>query len=146
TRVLMKAGRGERAIGTVYGLNTLGSIAGAALAGLVLMPVLGLKGLLTAGAALDIGLGLALFAVLDRDRARGQRRLLPGAALAAAVGMTAIAAGVHLDRLVLASGVYRDGLILRPDESQVIFYRDGRTATVTVRRQTTGDVTLSTNG
>src|SRR5690348_13228786 len=55
--------RGERAIGAVYGLNTLGSIAGVLIAGLVLMPVLGLKLLLIGGALVDIALGLALLVV-----------------------------------------------------------------------------------
>ena len=62
TRVLVGGGVGERAIGQVYGVNTLGSIVGAGLAGLVLMPLLGLKWLLIAGASIDIALGIALLA------------------------------------------------------------------------------------
>jgi hypothetical protein len=42
----------------VYAVNTLGSIVGAALAGLLLMPLLGLKWLLVAGALVDVALGL----------------------------------------------------------------------------------------
>src|SRR5437773_9059565 len=57
TRMLMRAGAGERAIGAVYAVNTLGSIAGVILAGLLLMPLLGLKKLLVLGALVDIGLG-----------------------------------------------------------------------------------------
>ena len=60
TRVLVGGGVGERAIGQVYGVNTFGSIVGAALAGLVLLPLLGLKWLLVAGASVDIVLGVAL--------------------------------------------------------------------------------------
>ena len=62
TRLLVGGGVGERAIGQVYGVNTFGSIVGAGLAGLVLMPLLGLKGLLIAGASVDIVLGIALLA------------------------------------------------------------------------------------
>ena len=57
TRTLLAAGSGERAIGSVYGLNTLGSIAGVTIAGLVAMPVIGLKALLITGAVGDMGLG-----------------------------------------------------------------------------------------
>ena len=42
TRMLVGAGFGERAIGAVYGWNTLGSIVGVVLGGLVLLPLLGL--------------------------------------------------------------------------------------------------------
>src|SRR5216117_1922725 len=52
TRILYRDGR-EAAIGEVYAANTAGSIVGVQLAGLVLLPVLGLKLLLIAGAALD---------------------------------------------------------------------------------------------
>src|SRR5438045_3020428 len=62
TRMLMRAGAGERAIGAVYAVNTLGSIAGVILAGLLLMPLLGLKKLLILGALVDIGLGMWLIA------------------------------------------------------------------------------------
>ena len=43
TRMLLNAGSGERAVGAVYSVNTFGSIVGAGLAALVLMPLLGLK-------------------------------------------------------------------------------------------------------
>ena len=38
TRTLVLGGLGERAIGTVYAVNTLGSIIGVSIAALVLMP------------------------------------------------------------------------------------------------------------
>ena len=45
---------GERAIGAVYGANTLGSILGVFAAAHLGMPLLGLKGLVSAGAAIDV--------------------------------------------------------------------------------------------
>src|SRR5215831_10139096 len=54
TRSLMASGSGEKAIGQVYGVNTLGAILGAVVAGLVLLPVLGLKGLILTGASVDV--------------------------------------------------------------------------------------------
>ena len=60
THVLLRRGQAEGVIGRVYGLNTLGSIAGAIAAGLVLLPLIGLKNTLVLGAAVDIALGVAL--------------------------------------------------------------------------------------
>lgn len=145
TRTLLAAGRGERSIGAVYGANTIGSIAGAALAGLVLLPVLGLKWLLIAGAATDMSLGVALLS-LGADSARA-RRLAWGAA--AVVAIAALLAGGlnRFDAGLLSSGVFRSGTLPPPNSRDVPFYRDGRTATVTVSRsRQSGTLTLATNG
>jgi spermidine synthase len=142
TSILLRSGAGERAIGAVYGANTLGAIVGVALASTVLMPWLGLKGLLVAGAVLDMGLGV----VLLRPRLAGGR--VPARA-GLALGTAAIAAlalsGIRLDRAVLTSGVFRHGAI--DTDRQILFYQDGRTATVSAH-VTGWDslVVLSTNG
>ena len=66
TRMLLNAGSGERAIGVVYSVNTLGSIVGAGLAALVLMPLLGLKVLLVSGGVIDMALGVWLLFIAGR--------------------------------------------------------------------------------
>jgi predicted membrane-bound spermidine synthase len=159
TKILIStAGRigGERAIGAVYGLNTLGSIAGVLLAGLLLMPVLGLKLLLIAGATLDIALGLLLLVATTREAAervpiQAARLQHPGSRLTALtvvtlsfIVLTAIV--VDFDPVRLTSGVYRYAVLPRPGDYTVPFYRDGRTATVSIRRMKSGFITLSTNG
>jgi hypothetical protein len=159
TKMLMDEGgrvRGERAIGIVYGLNTLGSIAGVLLAGLVLMPILGLKLLLVAGALVDIGLGLALLLTVVRASEADQARPLtpvidPASRLTAlTVGIAAFIAliviTVDFDPVRLTSGVYRYAILPAKGEYVVPFYRDGRTATVSIRRIKNGFLTLSTNG
>jgi predicted membrane-bound spermidine synthase len=159
TKILMDDGghiRGERAIGAVYGLNTLGSIAGVLLAGLVLMPVLGLKPLLITGALVDIALGLALLTAVVRasegDQTRPSNRLRHRASglTAITVGIAAfiafIAITVEFDPSRLTSGVYRYAVLPRPGEYEIPFYRDGRTASVSVRKMKNGFLTLSTNG
>src|SRR4051812_1229968 len=60
TRILLRSGSGERAIGSVYAWNTLGSILGVVLGGLVLLPVIGLKPMLIFGAVLDMSIGVLL--------------------------------------------------------------------------------------
>src|ERR1700704_1976889 len=57
THVLLRGGRGERAIGQIYAANTLGAIAGVLLAVHLLMPEAGLKLALVLGAAADMLLG-----------------------------------------------------------------------------------------
>ena len=152
TRLLMAGGGGERAIGQVYGINTLGSIFGAALAALVLLPVLGLKWMLVAGAAVDAGLGLALLASAKGGAgaaARKPSRLGAFAPLASAAGFLALLlpALTPLDRDALTSGVFRYGKLPAAGENQLLFYRDGRTATVSIKRSVQRPtVTLATNG
>src|ERR1051326_4050011 len=159
TMMLMEDGGrvgGERAIGAVYGLNTLGSIAGVLLAGLVLMPVLGLKLLLITGALVDIGLGLALLAAVVRategDPRRSSNRLRhPASRLTAiTVGIAAfvalIAITVDFDPMRLTSGVYRYAMLPQKGDFEIPFYRHGRTASVSVQRTKSGFLTLSTNG
>lgn len=148
TRLLVGAGIGERAIGQVYGVNTFGSIVGAALAGLVLMPLLGLKWLLIAGALVDIGLGVWLLRTDRRsstERARDRWSLPTGAVVAAILITIAMRSG--FDHTFLTSGVYRYGAVQAPRSREVLFYKDGRTATVSVRRiPDTRGLTLATNG
>lgn len=152
TKTLIQAGSGERSIGAVYGVNTFGSIIGAALAGLVLMPLLGLKWLLVAGAAIDIVIGALLLARAPRQaavqpRAWGGRGRVGAVATLAVV--VAIAVFVRFDRSIITSGVYRHAGLPDAGTYDFPFYKDGRTATVSVRRlhgDSTAILTLSTNG
>ena len=147
TRMLLRSGAGEKAIGRVYGINTLGSILGAALAGLLLMPLLGLKWLLVLGGSVDLALGVLLLGV-GRSSLRQQfsRRALIGAG-AAAVVLLLILARAKFDTTTLTSGVFRYGTVQQPGSAEVLFYRDGRTASVSVRRiRSTGGLSLATNG
>ena len=146
TRTLLAAGAGERAIGAVYAWNTLGSILGVAIGGLVLLPMIGLKAMLIAGATIDMGIGAVLLA--RAAKVEGEpARLAPAAVFATAVLALVTGFGVHLDRNLLASGVFRTGGLVAPGEREIAFYRDGRTATVSASRTTGSNIlTLATNG
>src|SRR5688572_965446 len=50
------------------------------------------------------------------------------------------------DQRVINSGVYRTGRILEPSDWTMVYHRDGRTATVSVRRSKQGHLVLATNG
>ena len=147
TRLLMRGEKGERAIGVVYAVNTLGSIVGVTLAALVLLPLLGLKWLLIGGAAIDVVLGIWLLA---RDTGRtnwwsDRRRWAP--ALAAVALFFVLGARADFDRGVMTSGVFRYGSAQAPRHSDMAFYAEGRTATVSVRRiLSSGGLSMATNG
>ncbi len=146
TRILIAGGSGERAIGSVYAWNTLGSIVGVVVGGLILLPLVGLKPMLILGAGIDMAIGALL---ISRSRAamRPARRLALGATLAAGVVVVGLAIRTRLDTNTLASGVYRTGVVLPAEERDIVFYRDGRTATVTVAKaKASGALSLATNG
>ncbi|MBL9103693.1 MAG: hypothetical protein JNL82_22290 [Myxococcales bacterium] len=146
THVLLRRGQDEGVIGRVYGCNTLGAIAGATLAGLLLLPLIGLQRVIVAGAAVDIVLGLLLMRVELRSPERprglgGTVALATGSsAFAVAFGLGALPnlGGVplsfKLDPMVLSSTVFRHGRTRLGDGYELIRYVDGRTASVTVIR------------
>jgi spermidine synthase len=145
TRMLLNAGSGERAVGAVYSVNTLGSIVGAGLAALVLMPLLGLKFLLISGGVIDMALGVWLLFIAGRTAAH-TKRFAVGLA-GATVFVTLMATlDVNFDRGVLTSGVFRYGRVPSIAAQNIVFYKDGRTATVSVRKAEDGGFSLATNG
>jgi predicted methyltransferase len=142
THVLLRGGRGERAIGQVYAANTLGAIAGVLIAVHLLVPGAGLKLALVAGAAADILLGTWL---LRYSQAASRRIHALAAVVLGMLAATATARAAILEPERLSSGVFRYGQAL-PDFGRVFFYRDGKTASVAVRSQQDGIVTIITNG
>lgn len=156
TALLLRRGDGERQVGQVYGVNTLGAIAGVLLAVHVLIPTLGLKWALAAGAAIDIALALAIWRMVQVREAGNSvspgprhypRAVLAGVAalsLALLVGVTQLAP-LGADRM--ASGVFRHGMArIDADASRVLLHADGKTATITVLERRNGLRSLLTNG
>jgi spermidine synthase len=142
TAALLRAGAGERAIGQVYAANTAGAIAGVMLAVHVGFPLLGIKGLIIAGAAVDLALGVFLLA-----RARSAWLRPAGAALLAGGVVFVAIFGVRLDAHEMASGVFRFGQLLQKDGREwAVSHDDGKTATISVTRTREGLTALRTNG
>jgi predicted membrane-bound spermidine synthase len=141
THVLLRGGRGERAIGQVYAWNTLGAIAGVLAAVHLLMPGVGLKLALVLGAAADMLLG----AWLLRYSQAASRRVHAFAALfLCMLAAAATARALILEPERLSSGVFRYGKVAS-ESAKVLFYRDGKTASVAVHGG--GDaVSIVTNG
>lgn len=157
THVLLRSGQGERSIGMVYACNTLGAIVGVLLASLVVMPLLGMRSALMAGAFLDVLVGVALLVWLYLGARRGDVAAAPERECGAWSGRLAWpAAGVALGLLVwvqvaasfdplrLASGVFRFGVAQLSDR-QHISHQDGATASVSVF-ETDDLLFIATNG
>jgi spermidine synthase len=140
TRELMRRGAGERAIGFIYSANTLGAIVGVVLTVHVLMPRIGIKGVILTGAAIHLALGLSR--LLSRPRPRPAIRAAMATALAV---FAAVLFAVHLDPLRMTSGVYRTGSATVPQGAVVMYLRDGKTATISLIEKD-GVVTIATNG
>jgi spermidine synthase len=144
TVILLRQGSGEGSIGAVYSANTVGAIIGVFFAVHLGMPLLGLKGLITAGAGLDIALGISLLWTIG-SAAGGRSR----DAVFAAVGGSAVMVAllfVQLDPYKMASGVYRLGYLLNQDDGKLLYHKDGKTATVSCFLEQPGHMVIKTNG
>jgi spermidine synthase len=133
----------EKFTGSVYGWNTIGSIAGAFMGGVVILPALQLKYTLGAGALIDIALGLVIL-----YRCNSRRYAFPLAAAAMVIAALPLFM-VHFDSLLLNSGVFRYYIqdINDADRNTTWNARDGRTATISFFQLLDGTKrTLKTNG
>jgi predicted membrane-bound spermidine synthase len=139
-------------VGGVFGLNSLGSVLGAAGAGLFLLPFLGLERLILACVLVNLALAVAVGWTLLRGPLR-RGMLLAGCAAAALRAASGTASG--WDRLLLSAGEFRGRVSYdargfaayreRFRRQSLLFCRDGGDATVTVV-QDGGDIVLKTNG
>lgn len=136
----------EKYTGLVYGWNTIGSIIGAALAGLLLMPTLQLKWTIFTGAALDITLGLVLLSlgVLNwkKKRLTFPTVLLRVGAVTAAAAVLLPAFWTSFDSSVLCSGAYRKS---SGTSRNLLEVRHGKTATISVGKDSKRGF-IATNG
>jgi spermidine synthase len=125
TGALLRAGAGERAIGQVYAVNTLGAILGVLAAVHIGLPALGLKGTLIAGALVDALLGfMLLYCVLPG------KRMLAATAAACLLAFLAVATLFELNPNKLTAGVYRHGDLSASATARILYGKDGKTATV----------------
>lgn len=145
TAILLERGYGERSVGHVYSFNTLGAIAGTVLTLFALLPLLGIEGALLVAALLDVGLGLAFFALIARERGTPEQlHLGMGSAAAAALLITAFVSSP--DPRHMASGVFRTGNASVNQTAHIIAHYDGPTTSVSVLGYSDDTVSILTNG
>jgi predicted membrane-bound spermidine synthase len=143
THVLIRSGTGERAIGAIYAWNTAGAIAGVVLAVHVLMPAIGVKGVVLCGAALHVLLGVVY---LSKSSSQPSTfRLATWPAVFGAAAVVAAAGLVQLDPDRLTSGVFRTGRVARDADSKMLYLKHGKTATISLVN-INGLVSIATNG
>ena len=122
TLILTRAFKSEAPIGKVYGWNTVGSILGSAGGGLLLLPLMQLKGSLVLAAVLDFMIGFILL-VVYRKKFRYSVLFYVMTAV-----MILPSFFVNFDPHMITSGAFRAYKNLHPDEKIVV--RDGKTATI----------------
>lgn len=144
TAAVIKAGHGTDKIGKVYAANTLGAIIGVLLMIHVLVPLLGVRLSFMLAAIVDVFLGVVLLRMYCGE----PRRAVYGGALFAAVIALAVAeSSGRVEEKVLASGVFRGGYTHIAEGSRVAYFRDGKTATVSVQiDDAKGFRSIATNG
>jgi spermidine synthase len=126
---LLRSQSGERSLGLVYAVNTLGSIVGVIVAVHLLLSALGLNGTLLVGAAIDVLLGVVLLIWM---RTPGRRIASFGPALAGLLALAVVANVFQIDPRRSASGVFRTGGARLSLKTNTLYHRDGKTATVDV--------------
>ncbi len=151
--LVLGGGGTTRAAGRVLACNTFGGVLGAALAGLVLLPWLGIQGVVSGCALLAVAVGLLL--PLGGPRRRGAWR---GRLAVACLALLGVLLAPRWDASMYAVGLYHrisefSDLSPRAVEAfahegwSLRFYADGRTATVAVgESDETGNRWLSING
>lgn len=144
TAVLLRAGAGEGIIGRVYAWNTFGAILGVIAAIHVLIPGLGVRNAMISAAGVDIALGCALLAYALGLRAP-RAHLVTAVVLALAAVTTALAT-ITFDPYRLASGVFRNGEPRLDAAGEMRYYRDGKTASVSLFDWPDGTRALAYNG
>jgi spermidine synthase len=137
-----------KTIGTVYALNTIAAVTGSLITGFVLIPAFGLERTLTVVSVL-----LASGAVLAAWLAGQQFTTRAAGLIPVAVGLLLVVTASPWDRELLASGSYKYASAIAPGldvetalkSGTLIYYRDGASATVSVRRLT-GSLSLAIDG
>lgn len=136
-------------VGRVFAVNTFGTLLGASITGLALIPALGLQNTLYLGVLMSATLGLSVLAVAGR-----RRGLLGGAGVCALLLVLAVAWGVgRWDPILMTAGFFRrkappesfEAMRERYARHKLLFARDGQDMTVTVF-EVDDEVFLKVNG
>lgn len=144
TMALLSDGQGESAIGNVYAWNTIGSIFGVILVVHWLIPGVGLKLALIAACAVDILLGVFLLRIHVGESLSKVKYSIASGSVVVALALFLI--WLPFDPLKVSSGVFRHGNTSTQADKELLFYKDGKTASVAATVGKDGVVSIATNG
>jgi len=147
-----QVGRVGSRVGSVYALNTVGTLLGAAAGGLLLLPQIGLKHTFEVGVALNIACGLAVLWLLSGRPSRTVR----ATATACCMGLFVLylVAVPPWDKNILSSGPFRQRgrffsfqamLDMLAERDRLLYYKDGVDASIAVVQEK-GTRSLFING
>lgn len=130
-------------VGRLYALNTLGAIAGTIVAGFALVPLVGAQGAVKVAVALNLLLGLAMLVAGRHAVPRTRWPVVAVLGVAVVIGIVkmpawnpaVMAAGAAVYARQYSRFAGQGGLARATAESELLFYRDGLTATVSVHRE-----------
>jgi predicted membrane-bound spermidine synthase len=142
TNLLIKTSVGEAGIGRIYAANTVGAIFGIIIASHLLIPLVSMKWTIISGAAVDIVVGLAILTLATSNL---PKRITYTVSTISIVLLAAMAS-TKFDQEMLSSGVYRFGIATLPPQSEILFYEDGKTATISVIKHSDDSISIRTNG
>ena len=126
-----------RALGDVYSVNTIGGVFGSAIAGFVLIPILGVQNGIILVAGINVIIGGVL--ILSEPLMRYQARVM----ITGALGVLFVAAGTYY---VTSSAITLTSHYERIEDPEVLSYDERIGGTVKVYRDKWGDKVLSING
>src|SRR5262245_28073245 len=146
--LVRKSERPAGRFANVYAINTVGAVSGSLAAGFLLIPWLGLQSTLR-----FVCLCLVGAAVLVAGWGRVPKHVLQVSGVALAVSLFVLVFSPPWDRDLLASGAYLYAAFAPKDldldtllkAGTLLYYRDGASATVSVKRLT-GTTTLAVDG
>ncbi|HEY3487249.1 MAG TPA: spermidine synthase, partial [Gammaproteobacteria bacterium] len=144
THALLKTGYGEKSIGRIYAFNTFGSIVGVLFA-VNMLPLLGLERLIISGAAFDLALGIVLLLFVAGNIGHNRLQALISSAAAIVLGIALISLS-DITPAKLASGVFRYMRSELPADRNIYYYRDGKTASISLYGTEGHTLTIATNG
>ncbi len=123
-------------LGLIYAINTTGAIAGALLAGFVLIPMAGLQGTIR---IITVVGAVGALALCFTGQARGRSRVVAGALAVAVLFLGALLP--PWNRLLLSSGGYKYASVIEAPNLQtgltagdLLYYGEGPSGTVAVRK------------
>jgi spermidine synthase len=129
-------------IGEIYFFNTTGSIFGAFAGGFILIPLLGVQKSVVLIAAFNICIAITLLLY------SGVKGYIKGAA-AVAFAVVFIVTAILMppwEKMMMTMGLYINPVEKRASLEEIIYYKEGINAIITVRRAVDGTISYQANG